>query len=183
MLPFYLSLLALAAAALLCDAALHLLNAVWIGRWLGIPGTLLILGSLAYSLRKRKLIRSGQPAQLLRLHESMAWAGSLLVLVHAGIHFNSILAWLATVAMVINVASGLTGKFLLSRSRRRLDEARQRMQAQGLTVEQQAQRTYWDSLTFDAVKQWRVVHFPITLAFAVLALAHIVAEFLFWGWT
>jgi hypothetical protein len=181
-LPFYLSLLALAAAALLCDAALHLLNAVWIGRWLGIPGTLMILGSLVYSLRKRKLIRSGHPAKLLRQHEYLAWAGSLLVLVHAGIHFNSILAWLATVAMIINVASGLTGKFLLDRSRRRLDEARQQMRAQGLTVEQQSERTYWDSLTFDAVKQWRSVHFPITLAFAVLVLAHIVAECLFWSW-
>jgi hypothetical protein len=181
-LPFYLALLALAAAALLCDAALHLLGAVWIGRWLGIPGTLMILGSLAYSLRKRKLMRSGQPVKLLRLHEYMAWAGSLLVLVHAGIHFNSILAWLATVAMIINVASGLTGKFLLGRSRRRLDEARQRMRAQGLTTEQESERTYWDSLTFDAVKQWRSVHFPITLAFAVLALAHIVAELLFWSW-
>jgi hypothetical protein len=182
LLPFYLSLLALAAAALLCDAALHLLGAVWIGRWLGIPGTLMILGSLAYSLRKRKLIRSGQPVMLLRLHEYMAWAGSLLVLVHAGIHFNSILAWLATVAMIVNVASGLTGKFLLDRSRRRLDEARQRMRAQGLTSEEQFERTYWDSLTFDVVKQWRSVHFPITLAFAVLALAHIVAECLFWSW-
>ena len=182
-LPFYLSLLALAAVALLCDAALHLLNAVWIGRWLGIPGTLMILGSLAYSLRKRKLIRSGHPVQLLRLHEYMAWGGSLLVLVHAGIHFNSILAWLATLAMLINVASGLTGKFLLARSRRRLDEARQRMRTEGLSTEQQSERTYWDSLTFDAVKQWRSVHFPITLAFAVLALAHIVAEFLFWSWT
>jgi hypothetical protein len=181
-LPFYLSLLALLAATLLCDAALHLLNAVWVGRWLGIPGTLMILVSLAYSLRKRKLIRSGQPIQLLRLHEYLAWAGSLLVLVHAGIHFNSILAWLATVAMVINVASGLTGKFLLDRSRRRLDEARQHMRAQGLTSEQQAERSYWDSLTFDVVKQWRSVHFPITLAFAVLALAHIVAVVLFWGW-
>jgi hypothetical protein len=181
-LPFYLSLLALAAAALLCDAALHLLNAVWIGRWLGIPGTLMILGSLVYSLRKRKLIRSGHPATLLRQHEYLAWAGSLLVLVHAGIHFNSILAWLATLAMIINVASGLTGKFLLDRSRRRLDEARQQMRAQGLTVEQQSERTYWDSLTFDAVKQWRSVHFPITLAFAVLVLAHIVAECLFWSW-
>ena len=40
----YLSLRALAAAALLCDAALHLLDAVWIGRWIGIPGTLLIRG-------------------------------------------------------------------------------------------------------------------------------------------
>jgi hypothetical protein len=48
---------------------------------------------LPYSLRKRKLIRSGQPVMLL---------------VHAGIHFNSILAWLATVAMIINVVSGLT---------------------------------------------------------------------------
>lgn len=181
-LPFYLSLLALAGAALLCDAALHLLNAVWIGRWLGIPGTLMIIGSLGYSLRKRKLIRVGQPVKLLRLHEYLAWAGSLLVLVHAGIHFNAILAWLATGAMLINVASGLTGKFLLDRSRRRLDEARQRMRALGLTAEQQAERTYWDSLTFDAVKQWRSVHFPITLAFAVLALAHIVAECLFWSW-
>ena len=101
---------------------------------------------------------------------------------HAGIHFNSILAWLATVAMLINVASGLTGKFLLDRSRRRLDEVRQRMRAQGLPTEQQSERSYWDSLTFDAVKQWRSVHFPITLAFAVLALAHIVAECLFWSW-
>ena len=70
--PFYLSLTALVVAALACDAALHLLNAVWVGRWLGIPGTLLILASLAYSLRKRKLIRAGQPARLLRLHETMA---------------------------------------------------------------------------------------------------------------
>jgi hypothetical protein len=180
--PFYLSLLALAAAALLCDAALHLLNAVWIGKWLGIPGTLLIIGSLSYSLRKRKLIRSGNPATLLRLHEYMAWAGSLLVLVHAGIHFNAILGWLAVWAMLINVASGLTGKFLLNRSRRRLEDARQKMREQGLSPEQMAERTYWDSLTFDAVKHWRSVHIPITLAFAVLALAHIIAVFLFWGW-
>ena len=180
--PFYLSLIALAVAALLCDAALHLLNAVWIGRWLGIPGALLILSSLGYSLRKRKLIRSGQPATLLRVHEYMAWAGSLLLLVHAGIHFNAILGWLAVAAMLINVASGLTGKYLLVRSRRRLEAARQAMREQGLSPEQLAERTYWDSLTFDAVKQWRSVHFPITLAFAVLALAHIVAVFLFWGW-
>lgn len=181
--PFFLSLLALAALALLCDAALHLLDAVWIGRWLGIPGTLMIIGSLGYSLRKRKRIRTGSPATWLHVHEYMAWAGSLLVLVHAGIHFNAILGWLAVWAMLINVASGLTGKFLLARSRRRLEEARQKMRQSGLSPEQLAKRTHWDSLTFDAVKQWRAIHFPITLAFAVLALAHIVAVFLFWGWT
>ena len=181
-LPFFLSFAALVLASLLVDALLHLLNAVWVGRYLGIPGTLLILGSFGYSLRKRKLVRSGQPARLLRLHERMAWLGSLLVLVHAGIHFNAILGWLAVGAMLINVASGLTGKFLLERARRRLEDARRLMRQKGLSAEELEEQMYWDSLTFDAVKQWRDVHFPITLAFSVLGVAHIVGVLLFWGW-
>ena len=182
-LPFLLWFAALALAALLFDGLLHLLDAVWIGRWLGIPGTLLILASFAFSLRKRKLINIGQPARLLRLHQRMAWLGSLLVLVHAGIHFNAILGWLAVWAMLIDVGSGLTGKFLMERSRRRLDDARQRMREQGMPAEELEERMYRDSLTFDVMSQWRAVHLPITLAFAVLAAAHIVAVLLFWGWT
>ena len=181
-LPFVAAFAALGAMALALDGLLHWLDMLWVGRWLGIPGTLLIIGSAAYSLRKRKLIRSGQPARLLRWHEFLAWLGSLLVLVHAGVHFNAILGWLAVWAMLVNVGSGLTGKFLLDRSRRRLEEARQRMRAHGLPEAEQEDQLYWDSLTFDAVRKWRVVHFPITLAFSVLALAHIVAIFLFWGW-
>lgn len=181
-LPFLLAFAGLALAALLLDAVLHLLDAVWIGRWLGIPGTLLILGSFAYSLRKRGLIGIGRPARLLRLHQRMAWTGSLLVLVHAGIHFNAILAWLAVWAMLIDVGSGLTGKFLLDRSRRRLEQAQHRLRTQGLSADELEERLYRDSLTFDVMKQWRSVHLPITLAFAVLAAAHVVAVFLFWGW-
>lgn len=181
-LPFLASLLALGTVALLFDALLHLLNAVWVGRYLGIPGVLLIVGSFSYSLRKRRLIQAGMPADLLRLHERMAWAGSLLVLVHAGIHFNAILGWLAIWAMLINVASGLTGKFLLQRARRRLEEAREAMRRQGLSADELEDSTYWDTLTFDVVKQWRAVHFPIAFAFGLLALAHIIAVFWHWGW-
>lgn len=181
-LPFVASFALLAIVALALDGLLHLLDLLWIGRWLGIPGTLLIIGSTAYSLRKRKLIQRGHPARLLRWHEGLAWLGSLLVLVHAGVHFNAILGWLAVWAMLINVGSGLTGKFLLDRSRRRIEEARQRMRSHGLPEADLEDQLYWDSLTFDAVRQWRVVHFPITLAFAVLATAHIVAILLFWGW-
>ena len=181
-LPFFGSFAALALFALAFDGLLHLFDLLWIGRWLGIPGTLLIIGSTAYSLRKRKLIQSGNPALLLRWHEVLAWMGSLLVLVHAGVHFNAILGWLAVWAMLINVGSGLTGKFLLDRSRQRMEEARQRMRERGLSEVELEERLYWDSLTFDVVKKWRVVHFPITLAFSVLATAHIVAILLFWGW-
>lgn len=182
-LPFAASFVSLALLALALDGLLHVLDLLWVGRWLGIPGALLILGATAsYSLRKRKRIGRGQPARLLRWHELLAWLGSLLVLVHAGVHFNAILGWLAVWAMLINVASGLTGKFLLDRSRRRIEAARQRMRDRGLTEAELDDQLYWDSLTFDAVKQWRVVHLPITLAFAVLATAHIVAVLLFWGW-
>lgn len=181
-LPFLASFAALALVALALDGLLHAFDLLWIGRYLGIPGTLLIIGSTAYSLRKRKLIRRGQPAKLLLWHEFLAWLGSLLVLVHAGVHFNAILGWLAVWAMLINVGSGLTGKFLLDRSRRRLETARHNMRAGGLSEEELEERLYWDSQTFDVVKQWRVVHLPITLAFAVLATAHIIAIFLFWGW-
>ena len=64
----------------------------------------------------------------------------------------------------------------------RLEEARLSLRDQGVSAAALEDRLYWDSLTFDVVKQWRQVHFPITLAFGVLALAHIVAIFLFWGW-
>jgi len=181
-LPFALSLLAFVGLTLMLDAVLHLFNIVWVGRYLGIAGTLLILGSFKYSLRKRKLITSGDPARLLRRHETMAWAGSLLILVHAGIHFNAILGWLAAIAMLVNIGSGLAGKFLLARARKRMGEARQRMVDKGVSGPALEEHTYLDTMTFDMVKKWRAVHFPITLAFAVLSLAHIIAIFLFWGW-
>ena len=59
-LPFYLSLAVLAAATLAVDAALHLYDLVWVGKWLGIPGVMLIVGSFGYSLRKRNIMRYGQ---------------------------------------------------------------------------------------------------------------------------
>ena len=180
--PFTLSFAALAVATLLLDGLLHFFNLVWIGRYLGIVGTLLILLSFRYSLRKRKIISTGNPVTLLRRHEYLAWLGSLLILVHAGIHFNSILGWLAVGAMLINIGSGLAGKFLLERARKRMLAARQTMLRQGVPEAELEERVYLDTLTFDVVKQWRAVHFPITLAFGVLALAHIIAVFLFWGW-
>lgn len=181
-LPFYARLLGLAAATLLCDLALHLGNLVWIGRYLGIPGVILILASFGHSLRKRGLIRSRNPTRLLRLHEWLAWLGATLVLVHAGIHFNAVLAWLATLAMGLNIVSGLTGKYLVLRAQRWLKAARGDLDARGLSAAEVEQQLFWDSLVATGVRKWRAIHIPISVAFAVLATAHIIAVFLFWGW-
>jgi hypothetical protein len=141
-----------------------------------------VLASARYSLRKRKLIIWGKPGKLLIEHERLAWLGSLLALVHAGIHFNAWLGWLALGAMCINVASGLTGKYLLGRVQKRYAVNRKALAEVGMAEADIAERVHFDTLTFNAIKQWRIIHVPITLAFGVLALAHIISIFLFWGW-
>lgn len=181
-LPFCLLLGLLATATLAGDYLLHRLNLVWVGRYLGIPGTVLIIISLIYSLRKRKVITAGNPKSLLTFHEFSAWLGSLLVLIHAGIHFNAILPWLATVAMSVNVVSGLVGKLLLGQSRRHVQGEREDLQLRGFSRFEVEQALFWDAVTLDAMTKWRKVHIPIFIVFVILALGHIISIFLFWGW-
>jgi len=181
-LPFCLLLGLLAVATLAGDYLLHQLNLVWVGRYLGIPGIVLIIISLTYSLRKRKVIMAGNPKSLLTFHEFTAWFGSLLVLIHAGIHFNAILPWLATVAMSVNVVSGLVGKLLLGQSRRHVQGEREELQIRGFSMFEVEQALFWDAVTVDAMTKWRKVHFPIFIVFVILALGHIITIFLFWGW-
>ena len=181
-LPFTVLLGVLVAATLAGDYALHRFNLVWVGRYLGIPGTLLIILSLVYSLRKRKYITSGNPKILLTLHEFCSWLGSLMVLIHAGIHFNAILPWLATIAMGVNVISGMVGKMLLDRSRRHLQGQREHFQLRGLSRPEVERTLFWDAVMLDAMTQWRKVHIPIFIVFALLSLGHIISIVLFWGW-
>ena len=181
-LPFAAILGLLAAVTVLGDYLLHRLNLVWVGRYLGIPGTLLIIGSMYYSLRKRKYVTSGDPKTLLNMHEIGAWLGSSLVLIHAGIHFNAIVPWLATAAMAVNVISGLVGKMLLARARQHVLGAREHHATRGLSKTEVERAVFWDAVALGAMAQWRKVHIPIFLAFAVLALGHIFSIFLFWGW-
>ena len=172
----------LIVAMLLLDGLLHALDLVWVGRYLGIPGTILILVALQYSLHKHKIVVSGDPRALLRRHELLAWIGALMVLVHAGVHFNAILPWLALGAMLVNVASGLTGKYLLNRSRQHLASRKDALLATGKTAEEVDKSIFLDAVTVNLMKKWRDVHFPISLAFAALAIAHALSILLFWSW-
>lgn len=181
-LPFAVILGLLATVTVAGDFVLHRLGLVWVGRYLGIPGTILIIGSLIYSLRKRKFITSGNPKTLLQLHEFTAWLGSSMVLIHGGIHFNAILPWLATIAMGINVVSGMVGKMLLNRSRRHVQGQREHYNLRGLSRPEVEQAVFWNAVTLDAMTKWRKVHIPIFIAFSVLAVGHIISVFLFWGW-
>ncbi len=180
--PFLAMFAALIVTTTVIDALLHHYELIWIGRYLGIPGTFFILLSFIYSLRKRKFITFGNPRILLMLHIAFTWVGSLMILVHAGIHVYALLPWLALSAMLINVISGMTGMFLLGRSRRYLSSKQAHYKEQGLSEDEIEKKLFWDATTFDLMKKWREIHLPITLAFALLSISHILSIFLFWQW-
>ncbi len=165
--------------ALGIDYLLHHFNLVFIGIYLGYSGTILILGSLLYSLRKRKIIQSGSPKKLLQLHEYGSWVGAVMVLVHAGIHFNALLPWLAILMLLITVASGLIGKYLLKKANETLKLRRSELIQSGLSVEETDKELFLDSITVDLMKKWRIVHMPITLLLAFLVLMHIISVLMF----
>ena len=140
------------------------------------------MGSFVYSLRKRRVIEVGSPKTLLQAHEVLGWTGAVMVLVHGGIHFNALLPWLALLAMVVVVASGLTGKYLLQQARERLKTKEQELQAEGASAGDREKALLGQALLVGTMKQWRRVHLPLTMVFAGLATIHIIATLVLWRW-
>jgi len=113
------------------------------------------------------------------MHEYLAWVGSVLILVHAGIHLNALLPWLAILMLLINVASGLVGKFLLKKANVTLSTNRQELIASGMTLEEADKQLFFDTITVDALKKWRVIHLPIAFTLGILSLLHIITIVIF----
>lgn len=161
------------------DYFLHRFQLVLNGSYLGFAGTFLILLSFLYSLKKRKILKSGSPKKLLKLHEYLSWIGTIILLVHAGIHFNAILPWLAVLMLLITVASGLVGKFLLKKSNENLKQKKQFLIAGGMDKDEADKKLFMDSITVDLMKKWRVAHLPITFLLLLFSLIHIVTIVIF----
>jgi len=165
--PAIMLLAGLIVAAVVLDSLMHTLGFGWVGMYLGPIGSLMLIASFAYSLKKRKKIAWGQPKQLLEWHQALGWFGSLVLMVHGGEHFHALLPWLALIAMVVVAASGMVGAVLLKRA---LEIVREN--AKGAPDSPNA---VLDAATVDLMKKWRMVHMPLNAVFVVLALVHIIA--------
>lgn len=161
------------------DYVLHFFHLVFIGRYLGFIGTCMIVISFAFSLRKRQIIHSGSPKKLIQLHELLTWIGSVFILVHAGIHFNALLPWLAIFMLLINVATGSVGVFLLKNASGSLSSEREELLTSGASIEETDKKLLFDTLTVDAMKKWRIVHLPIAFTLGILSLMHIITILMF----
>ena len=177
--PFVVWFSSMIIGAILIDVILHYFDIVFVGRYLGYIGTATILTSLLYSLNKRNIINISTPKILLDYHEYLALSGSIMILVHAGIHIHAVLPWLAVLMLLINVISGLTGKHLLTRANQTLRERKKEMKQLGESEEEIKRDVFLDAIIMDSMKNWRKVHLPITYFLGLLSLIHIVSAIFF----
>jgi len=178
-LPYLIWYIALFLATILIDYVLHKLQLVYLGRYLGPAGTFIVIISFVYSLQKRRIINWASPKLLLDVHEILAWIGSLMIMVHAGIHFNALLPWLAILLLIIAVASGFTGKGLLNIAKTELTEKKKQLLKTSISEKEVEDKLFFDSITVDIMKKWRVVHLPITLLLGLITLLHIVSVIMY----
>jgi hypothetical protein len=184
-LPLSLSYLLLVVATLSLDSILHFADLFWIGRYLGALGTAFLIFSFGYSARKKKIVRSGTMKFFLRMHCNAGWVGTLMILVHSGVHFNALLPWAATGLMMVVTASGHVGQFLLRKLR---EEVKTKKMQLGIVDKPGADddfadmQHYWDSLTVRALEQWRTIHMPLVTFLLALTLTHLLTIAFFLDW-
>ena len=181
-LPFVFIYATLIASASIMHFYMHNSGLKWALRYLGIVGTALIIISFVYSLKKRKHINFGKAKTFLNVHEMLAWTGSLLILLHAGFEFDAVIPRMAVISMLIVVASGITGKYLLRQARERIKHKREELRTKNLSDEEIEKELFALSLIADKMQLWRNIHIPLTVIFAAFALLHIITVLLFWQW-
>jgi hypothetical protein len=184
-LPLSISYLLLVVASLSLDYILHAANLAWIGRYLGPLGTAVLIFSFGYSARKQKLVKSGTLKFFLRMHCNAGWVGTLMILVHSGVHFSALLPWAATALMMVVTASGHVGQYLLRKFR---EEVKLKKKLLGIADSAEPDdyvqdlQHFLDSLTVKALEQWRTIHMPLVSFLLALAVSHILSIAFFLNW-
>ena len=181
-LPLAFSYLLLVAATVSVDFLLHGAGLAWIGRYLGIVGTLFVAFSFGYSARKKKLIDHGPLRRFLRFHCYAGWVGTLMILVHSGIHFNALLPWMATALMMVVTASGHVGQYLVRRIREEVKRKKQQAGIAGDLTDGLEQQHFWDAATLGAFEKWRFIHMPLVTFLVVLTVLHVGSITMFMNW-
>ncbi len=179
--PLTVSYLLLIVAAISLDYLLHVAHLAWVGRYMGFAGTAFLVFSFAYSARKSTVINSGTLKFFLWLHCKAGWIGTLMILIHSGIHFNAVLPWAATAFMLIVTGSGHVGQYLLKKVR---DEVKMKIKQLGLemTDVNLDRQQYWDTLTVKTLQKWRTIHMPMVSILLALTLIHILSITFFLNW-
>lgn len=151
------------------------------GHILGWTGLALILVVFAYPAQRwthpnRMWSKGG-----LFIHEGFGILGPLFILVHSGAHFHALVPVLTVSVLGLVVVSGIVGEFLHAAAFRGLYEQRHKLAAEGLSVVEIDKRLKELASQEGILRWWPWIHVPLTAAFAVLTVLHVVGALYFGG--
>ncbi|MDO8142568.1 MAG: hypothetical protein Q6358_13795, partial [Candidatus Brocadiales bacterium] len=148
----------------------------------GTIGASLILISVVYSLRRRKiLLKSGNLKHWLTAHEWLAIVGTGLVFIHGGFYGHAVVPLITTGVMFVTVVSGLTGRYLYLHVSKELMSRKKEMEEKGLTKNETEDTLSSLVVTHGVMKHWRTVHIPIVFALAMIVTYHVLSALYYEG--
>jgi len=121
---YWLSIVFVASLLALFLIPMPSLGGTLAGHAVGIAGSVLLLMTLIYPFRKRLLGQRGRKNPISR-HMTFGLLGSVLIVVHSGGYFTSLIVSLDFIILVAVAMSGIAGMFLFQRIRKTLKEYRQ----------------------------------------------------------
>lgn len=173
---------AVVVSAALIEVFLDNIGAEKHKHFIGNAGTLMVVMSFVYSMRKKRLLfAKGNMQAWLKLHEIFAVAGTVLILIHAGLHTHAAIPLITMTLMFIAFASGLVGRYVYEGGRAELKIMKDELQAKGLSDAEIEERL---TPFIDANKRflkWRAFHMPLVYALIMFTLFHIVSALYYGG--
>lgn len=148
----------------------------------GIFGTILVILSFGYSMRKRKkLFKTGGMKGWLRAHEWLAILGTVIIFVHTGTHFHGIVAIITLVFMFIAFISGLIGRYVYENVRAELKLKREGLKKDGLSNKEIEEGLTGLATASEALSKWRLYHMPVISILGVMVVYHAIAALYYGG--
>ncbi|MCW2278626.1 hypothetical protein [Heliophilum fasciatum] len=147
----------------------------------GWLGTVMVLASLGYSVKKLWKPLPGKLGTWLDLHMVLSMAGNFFVCLHVGGRSFALVPWLTFVFFLVVMLSGLVGYYLHFYSKRKIAQERKELKEEGLAPAEQEEALAWLITGEQILAGWRKVHIPLNITLGLLLLLHIVSALYYRG--
>ena len=148
----------------------------------GIAGTLLVILSFTYSMRKRKKVfTAGGMKGWLASHEWLAIAGTVIIFVHTGTHFHALVPITTLLFMFTTFISGLIGRYVFNETKSELKQKRDELKREGLSEAEIEERLSALTIASNALGKWRNAHMPFVSILAVMVIYHSISALYYGG--
>ncbi len=177
----FLTIFLVVANAILIEVILDLFQVKGHRLFTGIAGTLIIILSFGYTMRKRKKFTMGSAKNWLQAHEWLSIFGTFLILVHTGTHFKALVPVTTLIFMVIAFVSGLVGRYVYNNVRADLKIKQKGFKEAGLSADEIEQKLWAFTVASEALAKWRTVHMPIISFLGIMVLYHSISALYYAG--